>query len=91
MFFNSVKEINRLKKERNRLLSKGMSNIYLKITIEEKTWHSQNLDFLRLKNLSPGQFWGASTHENIIEFWNLLQLKNQRSGSKTLCVAFLLF
>ena len=34
MFFNSSKEINRLRKETNRLLSKGMSNIYLKVTIE---------------------------------------------------------
>ena len=34
MFFNSIKEINRLKKELNRLLSKGMSNIFLKVTIE---------------------------------------------------------
>ena len=32
--FNSVKEINRLRKEINRLLSKGISNIYLKVTIE---------------------------------------------------------
>ena len=32
--FNSVKEINRLRKEINRLLSKEMSNIYLKVTIE---------------------------------------------------------
>ena len=55
MFFNSVKEINRLRKERNRLISKGMSNIYLKVIIEEN-WHSQNFDFLSLKNLSPGQF-----------------------------------
>ena len=36
MLFNSIKEINRLRKEINRLLSKGMSNIYLKVTIEEK-------------------------------------------------------
>ena len=35
MFFNSVKEISRLRKEANRLLSKGMSNIYLKVTIEK--------------------------------------------------------
>ena len=34
MFFNSVKEINRLRKETNRLLSKGMSNIHLKVNIE---------------------------------------------------------
>ena len=33
MFFNSIKEINRLRKEINRLLSKGMSNIYLKVAI----------------------------------------------------------
>ena len=32
--FNSIKEINRLRKEMNRLLSKGISNIYLKVTIE---------------------------------------------------------
>ena len=34
MFFNSIKETNRLRKEINRLLSKGMSNIYFKVTIE---------------------------------------------------------
>ena len=32
MFFNSIKEINRLRKEINMLLSKGMSKIYLKVT-----------------------------------------------------------
>ena len=53
MFFNSVKEINRLRKEINRLLSKGMSNIYWKVTIESK-WGSLNSNFLSLKNLSPG-------------------------------------
>ena len=45
-----------------------MSNIYLKITIEEKSRRSQNFDFLDLKNLSPGQFWGAPTHADISEF-----------------------
>ena len=34
--FNSVKEINRLRKEISRLLSKGMSNIYQKVSTEEK-------------------------------------------------------
>ena len=52
MFLNSIKGI-------NRLISKGMSNIYLKVTIE-KNWRSQNFDFLNLKNLSPGQFLGSS-------------------------------
>ena len=36
IFFNSIKEINRLQKEINRLSSKGMSNMYLKVTIEKK-------------------------------------------------------
>ena len=67
MFFNSIKEINCLRKEINRLLSKGMSNIYFKVTIE-KNCRSQNFDFLNLKNLSPGQFWGAASHEDLIEF-----------------------
>ena len=74
MFFTSIKDIyrlrkeinrlfskgiNRLRKEIDRLLSKGMSNICLKVTIE-KNWCSQNLDFLSLKNLSQGQFLGSS-------------------------------
>ena len=45
-----------------------MSNIYLKVTIEEKNWRSQNFDFVDIKNLLSGQFWGAPTHEDIIEF-----------------------
>ena len=51
MFFNLIKEINRLKKELNMLLSKEMSNIYLKVTTEEKKWRSQNFDFQGLKNV----------------------------------------
>ena len=47
MFFNSLKEINKLRKEINRLLSKGMSNIYLKVTIEKNS-RSRNFDFLGL-------------------------------------------
>ena len=35
MFLNSVKEINSLRKQINKLLSKGMSNIYLKFAIEK--------------------------------------------------------
>ena len=57
----------RLRIEINILLSKGMSNIYFKVFIE-KNWRSQNFEFLSLKNLSPNQFWGAVTHEDIIEF-----------------------
>ena len=48
MFFNSIKEINRLTKEINRLLSKEMSNIYSKVTTEEKNW-GEKLTFLKLQ------------------------------------------
>ena len=48
----------------NRLLSKLMSKIYLKVTIETFS----KLRFFGLKNLSPGQFWGALTHADITEF-----------------------
>ena len=67
MFFSSVKETNRLRKEIHRLLSKGMSNIYLKVIIDEKNGRSQTFDSPGLKNL-PGRFWGAPTHEDITEF-----------------------
>ena len=43
-------------------------SVPLKVTIEEKNWRPQNFDFLGLENLSPCQFCGALTHENIIEF-----------------------
>ena len=49
-------EINRLRKEINRLLSRGMLNIYLKVFIVEKLTFSK-LQFSRLKNLSPGEFF----------------------------------
>ena len=55
-----MKERNRLRKEISRLLRKGMSNIYLKVTIEKK-WHTQNFDFKSLESLSPGQFFGSSS------------------------------
>ena len=41
-----------------------MSNIYLRGTIRR----CQNFNFLDLKNLLPGQFWGTPTHVDIIEF-----------------------
>ena len=54
MFFSSIKKI-------NRLLSKGMSNVYLKVVIN-KNWLSQDLDFLILRNFSSGRFRGSPTH-----------------------------
>ena len=74
-------------KDANKLISKEMSNIYLKRTIK-KNWRSQNFDFLSLKNSSSGQFLGAPTRIDIIKFRNFLpQLKNQRSGNKKVCVS----
>ena len=67
MLFNSVKEINTLRKKISRLLIKGMSNIYLKITIE-KNWRFQNFNFVSLKNWSSVQFFGAPTQADTIEF-----------------------
>ena len=86
MFFSSIKEINRLRKQINRLLSKGMSNIYLKSYCWEKVTYSKLFDFKKFVKKVPLQvrFWGAPTHADIIEFWNVsLQLKNQSSGDKT--------
>ena len=77
MFVNSIKGI-------NRLISKGMTNIYLKVLIEE-------IDVLRTyvfevqKFCLQVRFWRAQTHSYFTELENLLlQLKSQRSGSKTL-------
>ena len=60
MFFSSIKGI-------NRLISKGMSSIYLKVTVE-KICRSQNLDFLSLKIFHQVSFWGAPAQADIIEF-----------------------
>ena len=68
--------MNRLLKEINRLLSKGLSNIYLKVAIDQK------LRFSKFKKFVSRYGFCA----DIIEFSNLLlQLKYQRSGSKTGC------
>ena len=73
MFINSIKEVIRLRKEIMR-----MSNDYLKFTIEK------NCNFPSLKKLSPSLLMRAATHKDIIEFYKFfLQLRNYRSGSKT--------
>ena len=68
-----------------------MSNICLKVTIKKK-WHTQNFDFVSLKNRFQFSFLGAPTHADITEFSKfLLQLKNQISGSKTVCDFSIIF
>ena len=65
MFFNSIKEIKWLRKKIKRLLSKGMSKRYFKVTIEKFS----KLHFLGLKYLSSLQFLGSSnSNVDIIEF-----------------------
>ena len=76
MFVRSIKEI-------SRLISKGMSNIYLNSSYWEKL---TNCDFWSLKYLSPGQFLASSISHRY--YWTLiflLQLKSQWSLSKCLC------
>ena len=43
MFFNSIKEINRSRNEINRVLRKGMSSIFLKVTINFKKFVSRSI------------------------------------------------
>ena len=81
MFFSSVKEINRLLKEVNRLLSKGMSGIYYFKLLLRKSDLLQYFIILSWKRLSPNRFLGAPTYTSATEFSKFsLQLKNQRSG-----------
>ena len=58
MFFSSLKEI-------SKLISKGMSNTYLKVATEKNS-RSQNFDFLSLKLFSQDSFWIALTDGDII-------------------------
>ena len=81
-----MKDLNRLRKEINRLLSIAMSNIYLKVTIEKK-WCSQSFDFKSLKSSFPGQVLGSSNSQISLNFKN----SSTRGLRAKLYVAFLLF
>ena len=73
MFFSSVKEI-------KRLISKGISSIYSKITIE-KNW---------LQSFLQVRFWVAPTQAVSLNFdTSSCNLKTRDLGAKV-CVAFLL-
>ena len=89
MLFSSVNETNRLLNEMNRLLSKGMSNIYLTVTAEKK-WCTQTFEEFK-KFFSGSIFLGAPTHQLPMNFQTCgCNLKIGGPGAK-LCVAFLLF
>ena len=91
MFFNSVKEINRLRKGINRLLSKRMSNIYLEVTIE-KNRRFQNFHFLSLKKFVTRSVFGELqlTQLSLNLKTSCCNLKTRDLGAK-LRFAFLLF
>ena len=61
-----------------------MSNIYLKVAIEEKR-HTKSF-----KVCLPVSFWGAPTHVVSLNFQTCCNLKIRGLGAK-LCVTFLLF
>ena len=63
MLFSSIKEI-------NWLISKGILNIHLKVTIE-KNWRSQNFDFVSWKKSFPGQFLENYNSYRYHWTWNL--------------------
>ena len=75
----------------NGLLSKGVSSIYLKVTVQKK-WCTQNSDFLSSKSSFPGQFLGSSN--SCRYHWLLKRLVENlkiRGLAAKLCLAFLLF
>ena len=88
MFLNSIKETNWLRKEINRLLSKGMSNIYSKVTIETFS----KLQFSGFKRFVTRLVFGEHHLTQISLNFQIprCNLKIRDRGAK-LCVAFLLF
>ena len=89
MFFDSIKEINRLRKEINRLLSKGMSNTCLKVSIVKKNVFKT---FHKLKTFVSWTDFGKLQLTQIsLNFKTFCyNLKSKRLEAK-LCVPFLLF
>ena len=88
MFLDSIKEINRLRKEINKLLSKWTSNIYLKVTTE--TFSKLRFSgFKKFVNRSVfGELQLTKMSLNIkTSNWNV-QIRDLRAK---LCVVFLLF
>ena len=75
----------------NSFIIKGMSNIYLEVTIE-KNWPFQNIDFLRLKKFVSKSVFGELKLTQIpLNFQtSCCNLKITGLGAK-LGVAFLLF
>ena len=88
MFFNLFEEINRLRKDINRLLIKGVSNIYLKSY--EKTF--SKLQFSKFnKFVTKSVFWEFQSTQISLNFKTFCcNLKSSGLGSK-LWATFLFF
>ena len=83
-----IKERNKLRKEINKLLSKGMSNIYLKATIETFS----KLRFSGFKNFFPRSVFGELQLTQIsLNFKNSCCNLKMRGLRAKQSVAFLLF
>ena len=88
MFFNSNKETNWLRKEINRLLRKGMSNIYLKVSIETFS----KLRFSGFKKFLTRSIFGELQLTKIsLNYETSCCYLNIRGLGAKLCVVFLLF
>ena len=87
--FSSIQEINRSLKDINRVLSKGMLNIYVKFILGKS--RTENFNFLNLKNSSPGQFFGSSNSRRYGIFKLFVITSESRGLGAKVCVDFLLF
>ena len=86
MLFISIKEINMSRKEINRVLSKAMSNTYLKLDIEK------NMEKLAFSKLWFSMFKKLVTRSVLgllVGLMSCCNLKMRGLGAK-LCLAFLL-
>ena len=88
MFFNSIIETNRLRKEINRLLSKGMLNIYLKVAIE--TFSKLQLSGLK-KFVTRLGFGELQLTQILLNFKTSCCNLKIRDFEAKLCAAFPLF
>ena len=88
MFLNSIKESNGLRKEINRLLSKGISIIYLKVTIET---FSKLRFYGFLKICHQVSFGELQLRQMTLNFKTSCCNLNIRRLKAKQCVAFLLF
>ena len=85
--FNSIKEINTLRKEMNRLLRKDMSNIYFKLLLRR----SQEFGLCALKICHQISFGELQLTQISLNFkTSCFNLETRLLGAK-LCVDFLLF